>query len=100
MSPFSHSLFQLKQELKAVEGNYQGLNTRVGSLSNELSVISERLEEIKDTMNDRGQSMTDTSPLVKIRAALQAVKVSSESHRQEDYMNKPHAVNDMIGLCI
>lgn len=33
------------------------------------------LQEIKDVTKDRGESMSDTSPLVKIRLALQAVKV-------------------------
>jgi intraflagellar transport protein 57 len=62
-----------------VEARHQEVSGRVGGLTNDLAAITDRLEEIKETMNDRGQSMTDTSPLVKIRAALQQIKV--HSHR-------------------
>ncbi len=42
--------------------------------TNELATISDRVEEIKSQMDDRGASMTDTSPLVKIKQALQNLK--------------------------
>jgi hypothetical protein len=44
--------------------------TRVTGLSNELAAVSEALEDVKAQMEERGSSMTDTSPLIRIKAAL------------------------------
>jgi estrogen-related receptor beta like 1 len=47
----------------------------VTNLTNDLSAVAEQLDEIKGNMDSRGSSMTDTSPLVKIKTALQEIKV-------------------------
>ena len=38
------------------------------------SQLGEQLDEVKSTMDERGNSMTDTTPLVKIKKALQRLK--------------------------
>jgi hypothetical protein len=43
----------------------------VSSLANELAILGDQVDEVKETMDERSNSMTDTSPLVKIKKALQ-----------------------------
>jgi len=50
----------------------------VNNLTNNLSTISEELDEIKNQMDDRGNSMTDTSPVVKMKKALSQVKADTK----------------------
>merc|ERR1712150_83277 len=46
----------------------------VTSLTNDLARISDELEQIKSQMDDRGTSMTDTAPLVKMKQAMHKLK--------------------------
>ena len=64
----------LKQELDAVERSFNESTENVNKLTNELGGIAEQLDEMKGTMADRGNSMTDTSPLVQIKQALKQIK--------------------------
>eukprot|EP00965_Chrysotila_dentata_P189773 6173500-Pleurochrysis_carterae.AAC.1 len=42
----------------------------INSLTNELASVSEELNAVKEKMDARGSSMTDTSPLIKIKTAV------------------------------
>lgn len=68
------SFATLKEELNAVEAAFTESTENVNKLTNELAGIAESLEEMKGTMADRGNSMTDTSPLVHIKQALKQIK--------------------------
>ena len=61
--------------LEEISGGHSSASSNVSVLTNELSSIADQLSEIKGTMDSRGSSMTDTSPLVKIKAALQDIKL-------------------------
>ena len=50
---------------------FQGISDEVSSLANELAILGDQVDEVKETMDERSNSMTDTSPLVKIKKALQ-----------------------------
>jgi len=65
---------QIHEKLKEVTESFQASSTNVNNLTNELSSATERLDEIKDTMDSRGNSMTDTSPLVQIKQALASLR--------------------------
>lgn len=65
---------QIHENLKEVTDKFQASSQEVNSLTNELASATERLEEIKNTMDSRGNSMTDTSPLVKIKQALASLR--------------------------
>ena len=65
----------IRSDMKSIEDTYQSSNSKVTSLQNDLAAVAEQLSDIKGTMDSRGSSMTDTSPLVKIKAALQDIKV-------------------------
>jgi len=53
--------------------------TRVTGLSNELRALNDALEDVKGALEDRGSSMTDTSPLIKIKAALSALRAEAKT---------------------
>lgn len=61
-------------ELKGVQTKYEEGTEQVANLSSELSSATEKLEDIKTHMDSRGNSMTDTSPLVQIKRALQGLR--------------------------
>lgn len=58
---------ELKQQLQSAQ-------SRVTALSNELATVSEALDDIKGQMDERGSSMTDTSPLIRIKASLSSLR--------------------------
>jgi len=65
---------QIHEKLKEVTEQFQSSSQNVNNLTNELAAATERLDEIKDTMDSRGNSMTDTSPLVQIKQALTSLR--------------------------
>ena len=72
-STFNH----LSEEYRAIRSKqdevtqtFQTSSQSVSDLTNELATVSDSLDEVKSQMEDRGSSMTDTSPLVRIKQAL------------------------------
>ena len=65
---------KLKEELDEVTKSQDETGDRVNTLSGDLSQVADQLDEMKGTMADRGNSMTDTSPLVSIKQALKQIK--------------------------
>lgn len=68
------SYSSLKDELDVIEKRSSTTTEHVNQLTNDLATISDQLDEMKGTMTDRGNSMTDTSPLVQIKQALKSIK--------------------------
>lgn len=67
--------FREKQsELDAMQERYNELSENVAELTEELASKSEAVEHLQASMADRNNSMTDTSPVRKISAALADVK--------------------------
>lgn len=66
-----------QDELAEVKGKYNQGSGGVTSLARELAQISEELESVKAEMDQRGTSMTDAAPLVKIKQALTRLKAES-----------------------
>ena len=60
-----------------MKGKYNQGSGGVTSLARELAQISEELESVKAEMDQRGSSMTDAAPLVKIKQALTRLKAES-----------------------
>ena len=63
-----------QEKLATVTTQHQASSDNVSNLTSELQSLSEQLSEIKEHMDNRGDTMTDTSPLVQIKKALQTVK--------------------------
>ena len=47
---------------------------RVTSLTSELAAVSEALDEVQGAMEERGSSLSDSSPLIQIKAALSGLR--------------------------
>ena len=65
---------KVKESLIALQEKYDGNSGTITKLTNELAEISEELDDIKSQMDSRGNSMTDTSPLILIKKALSRIK--------------------------
>ena len=51
---------------------------RVTGLSAELASVGEAMEEVKAAMDERGSTMSDASPLIRIKAALSTLRSESK----------------------
>lgn len=71
----------MKECLTGISNRCAEASENVSTMSNEYATINEQLSEVKSSMENRGSTMTDTSPLVKIKAALQALR--TETHNFE-----------------
>ena len=70
----------MKQDkLQEVQDEYNSKSQGINELTNVLSQVSDELGGIKGRMDERGQNMTDTSPLIKIKSALQRIKEERKS---------------------
>lgn len=63
--------------LAEVKEKYSQGSGGVTTLARELAQVSEELEAVKAEMDQRGTSMTDAAPLVKIKQALTKLKAES-----------------------
>lgn len=70
---------EVKDRMTAAEAKYLSASENVARLTNELADLSDQLADVRSASDDHGQSMTDTSPLVKIKAALQALKAETRT---------------------
>eukprot|EP00962_Isochrysis_galbana_P035370 scaffold12123_cov128-Isochrysis_galbana.AAC.4 len=57
---------------------YQKNSDTINALTNELHSVSEDLSRVKEKMDSRGASMTDTAPLVKIKGALSKLRAETK----------------------
>ena len=65
---------EVQEQLQEVMKKYDERNREVQTLSSQLQQISEQLESIKSQSDERGESMTDTGPLVRLREAMKKIK--------------------------
>ncbi|XP_074597106.1 intraflagellar transport 57 [Brevipalpus obovatus] len=64
----------LKNNLDQAAENYSQVSGGLTSKSRQLSEISDELTSIKEEMEERGNSMTDGTPLLNLRKAVQKMK--------------------------
>jgi len=67
-----------QDELQQKQEEYNKQSEGINALTNELAAVSEELQAIKGRMDERGNSMTDTSPLIKIKSALTRLKTEAK----------------------
>jgi len=65
---------RLKDRLAEIEEKYRSAGSTVTDQSRTLAQITEELEGIKAQMDEKGTTMTDSGPLVKIKQAITKVK--------------------------
>jgi len=66
--------FQVKQKLEQLETKCSSTQDVTSKLNNELAELGERADELKDMLESKDSGIHDTSPLVRIKAALQQIK--------------------------
>lgn len=64
----------LKNNLDQATENYKQVSGGLTSKSRQLSEISDELTSVKEEMEERGNSMTDGTPLLNLRKAVQKMK--------------------------
>ncbi|XP_017771534.1 PREDICTED: intraflagellar transport protein 57 homolog isoform X2 [Nicrophorus vespilloides] len=64
----------LQDQLSKVTDNYRNISGGVTERNRDLEQLSVRLESVKQEMEQRGSSMTDGTPLVKIKKGISQIK--------------------------
>ncbi|XP_044254951.1 intraflagellar transport protein 57 homolog [Tribolium madens] len=64
----------LQDQLSKIKDAYKGISEGVAERNRELFRLTDRLETVKQQMEERGSSMTDGTPLVNIKKQLGKVK--------------------------
>lgn len=72
---------QQQEELQGVQAQYTELNEVVMNLQIELKNVVEELEEVKNEMQERSTTATDTAPIVKMKDAFK--KLRSDTRQLE-----------------
>jgi len=62
------------EKLQEVQDEYNSKSSGIRELTTALQQVSDELAGIKGRMDERGSNMTDTTPLIKIKSALQRIK--------------------------
>uniref|UniRef100_A0A7R9VJ89 Intraflagellar transport protein 57 homolog n=1 Tax=Chlamydomonas euryale TaxID=1486919 RepID=A0A7R9VJ89_9CHLO len=70
-----------KEQLQSVQGTYNKHTEAISDRNNELHRISEQLQEMKGMMEERGSNISDATPVVRIKGAIQ--KLGHELHEME-----------------
>ena len=70
---------QKQDELQAKQDEYAKQSEYINQLTNELAGVSDELGAIKSKMDERGTSMTDTTPLIKIKSALTQLRSEAKT---------------------
>lgn len=65
---------EVRKQLEELEGKSSGTNERVSKLTGELTELTERMDDLKENFDSKDSGIHDTSPLVRIKAALQHIK--------------------------
>jgi len=66
-----------QEELTTVQAQYTQLNEVVMNLQIELKNVSEELEVVKNDMEDRSSTVTDTAPIVKMKDAFKKLRADT-----------------------
>jgi estrogen-related receptor beta like 1 len=74
LEPIRADYEELAKGLKATRDKHAATQASVGSLTNAMGSIQEQLDELKEDMEGRENSATDTSPLVNLKAALVSIR--------------------------
>ncbi|XP_050416006.1 intraflagellar transport protein 57 homolog [Patella vulgata] len=72
-----HDFRNIQEQSTETKERYRQASGGVTERSRILAEVTEELEKIKSEMEDRGSSMTDGAPLVKIKQAIQQIKKES-----------------------
>ena len=72
-----HEFRTSQDRLAEVREKYKQGSSSVNDLARELAQVTEELEGVKAAMDEKGTSMTDAGPLVRIKQSLMRLKAES-----------------------
>uniref|UniRef100_A0A7S2KSU8 Intraflagellar transport protein 57 homolog n=1 Tax=Leptocylindrus danicus TaxID=163516 RepID=A0A7S2KSU8_9STRA len=73
-SNYCNEYNELKEKLTNAEKKNIQYGSSISTLSNEYIAVTNKLKDLKGAVEMRGSSMTDTTPLMRIKEALQLIK--------------------------
>ncbi len=68
---------QIRKILDGLESTSSSASDKMAKMTNELAELTEKLEEMKESFESKDSGMHDTSPLVRMKTALQQIKAES-----------------------
>ena len=73
------AFIEVKHKLEELVQKGEASHESVAKLNSELSEITEKLDDLKESFESKDSGIHDTSPLVKIKAGLQQIKADIHS---------------------
>ena len=73
-SSLSSDFREVKAKLEELESKSSKGNEKLAKLTSELDELTERMDDLKENFESKDSGMHDTSPLVRIKGALQQIK--------------------------
>jgi len=70
---------EVKEKMEALEKKSGASNESVAKLTSELTELTERMDDLKESFESKDSGIHDTSPLVRIKAALQQIKQEAQA---------------------
>lgn len=67
------------EKLGDLQSTFQSRSSRISILTNDLAQLSDAIDDLRAILDEQGTSMSDTSPLIKIKAALAALRTEVKS---------------------
>lgn len=68
---------QVRRILDSLESTSSSATDKMAKMTNELAELTEKLEEMKESFDSKDSGIHDTSPLVRMKTALQQIKAES-----------------------
>ena len=68
---------QVRKVLDGLESGSSSTNDKVSKMTNDLAEITDKLEEMKESFESKDSGIHDTSPLVRMKTALQQIKTEA-----------------------
>jgi estrogen-related receptor beta like 1 len=75
----NHQFSIQQEEMTTVQSQYTGLNEVVMNLQIELKNLSEEMEVVKNEMEERSSTVTDTAPIVKMKDAFKRLRADTRT---------------------
>lgn len=64
----------MQHKLQETNQQYSISNDKIQDLTNQLALITDKLEDVQSRQEEKGTSMTNTGPLVRMKKAIQKLK--------------------------
>lgn len=65
---------EIQHKLQETNQQYSVSNDKIQELTNQLALITDKLEDVQSRQEEKGTSMTNTGPLVRMKKAIQKLK--------------------------